>query len=336
MDITIFKQGKYMKGSIYKWLKAHTALNFIFGGILLIMIAALWETYSEEQCRITKTTINLISHLGIGGIVIGVLGILFDTRHWIDYFKERLKEIVIEKEYLDKYSLDELTSLQKDVLKAYFKDQNIGGTEGFLNYYQEHIQAIIGNPFRMNVIADFHIKYLDKSKDKLVVDEVIIFQCKSNRGKIQKEIKYIPEKNEFEKVEIISVKLEHETFEFPKGGKEILIEFASFDEAWLQPEGLGFIMPMKEYEDWDGLKITLTLRFIISTQRFISWKMAYITKGLSITINYPDDINIEKMFYCMQNNIKELPGNYDGHCRWGSDGWILPNEGIAFQFIPKS
>ncbi len=77
----------------------------------------LEEKYHEVP--VVSFFINLVGHIGIGFIVIGVLSILVETSHWVDYFKERLTEIVIDRKYLGNLSQDELINLQTDILKAF-------------------------------------------------------------------------------------------------------------------------------------------------------------------------------------------------------------------------
>lgn len=45
------------------------------------------------------------------------------------------------------------------VLKSYFKNDNIGGETGFLKFHQKNIQSILGSPYRTNFDAVLNIDY---------------------------------------------------------------------------------------------------------------------------------------------------------------------------------
>jgi hypothetical protein len=76
-------------------------------------------------------------------------------------------------------------------LKAYFKNSEIGGRDGFLGYYQKNIQGIIGMPFRTNVTMNLQIKFDHNSIDVLRIQETLTYTCMANLGNIQENICYL-------------------------------------------------------------------------------------------------------------------------------------------------
>lgn len=310
-------------------LKFTTSLLFIFLAVIIIFISVYLQAHSFSS----EVIIGFISHIGIGLLVIGTIGIIFDTNHWTTYFKNRLAEIVTEKEYLQKYTLEQLLSLQTDVLKAYFRNDDIGGSDGFLKYYQTNIQSIISSPFRTDVEINMIVRYHDiPSNLYLSIYEELRWVCKSNNGVIQKSITWIPAENEFDTLTINSVKLEHESFPVSNNGRrEIIILYANFLPEWKKPNDWGFEMTIEQYANLDNLAITINVNYVIPKYRFVAWKMAYISKDVSLTVSYPPELTITTETYCMGNIFFEIRNPGTGFYKWESKGWVLPNQGVSFQ-----
>lgn len=209
-------------------VKVLLMLFLITLGLVLILTKIILEQNTVDQPGWEKTLIELIGHLGIGAIILGVLSILLKSRHWTEYFKERLVDIVMEKSYMDRLTEPALLELQTDVLKSYFKNDNIGGEEGFLKYYQKNIQSIIGSPYRTNLDAVLNIDYLSPKNHKSIkVHKEMSWVCKSNGGSIQTEITWKPEKDEIDEVNVEYVKLEHPTFDLKDDAHVVLYEYDS-------------------------------------------------------------------------------------------------------------
>jgi hypothetical protein len=266
------------------------------------------------------------------------LSIMLESNHWTEYFKERLVDIVMEKSYMDRLTEPALLELQTEVLKSYFKNDNIGGEEGFLKYYQKNIQSIIGSPYRTNLDAVLNIDYVStKNKKSIKVHKEMSWVCKSNGGAIQDKITWQPEKGEIDKGEVDFVKLEHPTFDLKDGHRVEIYEYNSpkFKEEWKNPDGQGFEMPLKDYIHCDGLKVTISITFFIPVHRFYAWRMAHPSKGCSLTITYPTDLELKIELYGMNDekkDIKEEAGFY----KLSSEKWVLPDEGLVFQLVPAT
>jgi hypothetical protein len=298
---------------------------FILVGFIILSFSMLLE-HEVGEIGAAKLFIGLAGHVAIGLLVIGILSILLETRHWVEYFKERLAEIVVDSKYLEKLSPESLTRLQTEALKVYFKDEAIAGKDGFLSYYQNYIQEFIGSPFRINVQSDVSITYIDDAKDKVRVHETMSWECKSNGGRIQDSIHWEPNEGEFESVECLEFQISHSDL---KGGKRSF-EVATFETAWKTPNN-GFKYPLQDLIDLDGLVVTIKSDVIVSKNKFLAWRMAHPSRGILLSVRYPPDLTINKELFGLGENCTEIlePGYY----KLSSQKWILPNEGIVYELV---
>lgn len=281
---------------------------------------------------------SLIAHIGIAFLLIGLVSIIVEMDHWVHYFQKRVADVIIENEHLESLSQDGLIQIQTSVLKAYFKNNDIAGIDGFLQYYQNHIQYLIGAPFRVNVDCIFLIQYYDSSKEHFRVTETLSWECKRNKTAIQEFIDYQPEPDEFEELKIKKLEFSHEKIE--NGSIEIKEEDIKKTFS-TQHGGMRFpILPT--WKEMDGLKVKIETEYKISIHKFLAWRMAAPSRGVSMIVNYPTDFDFRKESYVMESYGKNYNNTFDktdlvhdGFVRFATSGWVLPNEGITFQLVRK-
>jgi hypothetical protein len=274
---------------------------------------------------------ELMGHFGIGAIVIGVLGILLESSHWLAYFKERLSDIVIDKSYLNDLSPQSLAALQTDVLKAFYKDSQMDGEHGFLRYYQDQIQKFIVAPYRSNFSTVLKIDYKADDRTKFVVSEKTSWQCVSNGKGIQEEIIWAPNDGEFDSAEVKTITLNHSTIS-QNEMTEMVYGMDKFEPAWKQ--GQGICMPMPEpCRGLNNLYISVEAEYTINTTRFIGTSMAHMSKGFGCTLSYPQDCAVVNEIYGMDKNWTKF--DKDGLFQISCIDWLLPGEGLVIQLLPK-
>ena len=83
---------------------------------------------------------------------------MLDLKSWREYFSERLKDVVIEQQYLSGLDNDTLNSLHVKLLKALYKDSSIDKEGGFLNYFQTNLIKYISEPYREAVKAEIELQ----------------------------------------------------------------------------------------------------------------------------------------------------------------------------------
>ena len=315
------------------WVIFNKALPFILFGIIFIFISFLPHLEGTGFSLLREIVISFFSHIGIGLLILGFVTIMIESEHWTVYFEKRLSKIVVDKEYLQKLTEVELTILQTEVLKAYFKNDQIGGTDGFLQHYQNNIQSFIGQPFRTSVIFTLDIKSLPSDNSKLKVDEYLQFTCMKNGNKCQEFIEYIPDEGEYEHIENIEVSIQHESFkneDNPEGKKKYSMENLSQMDALL-PKNLGFKFSIADY-NLDKLNVVIKLTFIVSREKLISWRMSQPTKGVNIIVHYPKDLNLfREMFFSSSLDFNEENNRDNNRYTFLLQDWLMPNEGITFQ-----
>jgi hypothetical protein len=228
-----------------------------------------------------------------------------------------------------------LIALQTEVLKAYFNNDDIGGSDGFLNYYQRNIQLLISSPFRTNVNLYYLIEYSPNDNTKLVINETMSWTCKSNGGRIQDSVKWIPSEYEVETLDGFKIVIQHDSFKNKDNGKgEITFGCSSSGSGkLLTNDKNGFTLSLDEYIHLENLRVQIVVNYTIPRERIIAKRMAYPTRGLNLSVQYPKDLAIATEPYYNENAMSStsLPGSY----HLISEDWIMPDEGITMQLLKK-
>jgi hypothetical protein len=329
----------------FNQLKYKDAYLFISMGLLLLFVSVLfnvlelWHTTNAFLIQLNEIVVQFLSHIGIGCMAIGIITIIIDMAHWTAYFETRLSKIVTEKQYLEKLDTDSLIILQTEVLKAYFKNDNIGGSDGFLSFYQKNIQAIIGMPFRVNVQMDLTIEYEDHDRTKVRVTEMLSYTCMSNAGKIQENVCYLPEEGEEFEIVDFEVTLQHDGInalatDTKNGIKKYDYEglvAAKACESLTQ----GFNLDIKSHNH-NELGVFIKVQYLFNINKFFSWRMSHPSRNVKVTIKFPKDLSLQREYFSNATHISNEDIDDDrGTYFLSVNNWLMPDEGLAFQFSPK-
>ncbi|MEI9807769.1 MAG: hypothetical protein WDO16_07765 [Bacteroidota bacterium] len=261
-------------------------------------------------------------------------------------FRTTIIQHINRKEILEKLDPEALSNLQAEVLKVYYKNNDLGGADGFINFYQKNVQAFVSSPFRVNANVsspfrvnanlNFQIDYCKDDINKFYVQETMSWICKSNGGKIQQNVSWVPGESEFEKINDFEVSIQHKSLlsnTNPTG-----TEFFSFDrlknEGCTATNNMGFSLPLKNYSSIDDLYIIVKVNCIISKERFIAWRMSLPTRGMTLTVQFPKELRMETEFYFDENNpIHYEKTSKSGYYYLHVEDWIMPDQGITIQLL---
>src|SRR5208282_4560517 len=115
--------------------------------ILVGFILIITECYIRVTCKpennLFIATLLFVETIGIAIAAFGLFSIIIDSGNWREYFGSRLREIVIEQNYLNGLDVDTLKSIQTKVLKAFFNDDKIDREGSFLNYFHLNLHRYI-------------------------------------------------------------------------------------------------------------------------------------------------------------------------------------------------
>lgn len=325
-------------GSTKKILMAGTI--WILIGIIVILLSQL---YSQEK-DLKLVAIDLSLQFGIAFVIMGIIAIIVQFKDWKVYFQERLKEIVMERAYLETLSDNEISSLQIDTLKAKYKTSNIDREGSFLHYFQQKIQDFINYPYRENVSSSTMIKEDKNNKGFFKVYESTTYICRSIGNNIQENVKWLYEEDEFVEVNDFKLRLKcpgilNKKCEIYCKDKKncnegiITLDKKSIDQKYKQEEDddiKGYVIPLKSLvEPLDHLQVELDTCVTMDLDRLFTWAMTHPSKGINFTITYPEGYKLHTFVGGIEP--REYSNNHnDNMYIFTHDGWFLPRTGIAW------
>jgi hypothetical protein len=315
-----------------------TALLWGLGGLALLFFSILLELYFTPTqspaaalpptnllgTLVFHSVIKLLELTGIACFVLGIIHILVETESWSEYFRERLREIVIQQAYLNTLDKERLAVLQTSVLKAQFKDTQVDREGSFLSYLNTNLHPYIANPYREDVAAE--LIYTDAGDCWSVFDRVT-YVCRKSASGIQQNVEGGVDPEEYVSIENFRVEIQFPSTHSQRGTKETIYD----DTPKL---GTPFDVSLDKYKDVDGLIIIITEKYKIRKNQFQYWTMAGPTKNFTITFAYPGGYKVQcKPMVLSPDQVicTEVTGYYSAKY----DFWMLPESGLAWIINPE-
>jgi hypothetical protein len=312
-------------------------------GILLILSTLRFEEAYKPLSHVGTIIANLMDHIGIAFVSIGMIGIIVDLNDWRKYFQERIADTIIQKNYLERLDHKELINLQTNTLKVLFKAEDIEREESLLNFLHTKIHGFIGSPYREGFDGRLSIECSD---DAYIVEETTTYKCRTVGDSIQDKVKWAMNKeNEKEGLDDYSVTIEipNNFFQspefrtqYPKVSAQKLTICKGDERFDLAENGLGFSFPLLDYKKIDGLFVEVFAKYRVSANRDIVWIMALPTKRFTSTVNYPRTLRLDATILGVdQREYRERVRS--GVYSLSYDAWMLPTTGIMFHiWEPKA
>src|SRR5690349_8446794 len=263
--------------------------------ILMIfgVVAKLAETYLVTYVGESKPWLSLaeelLNHATVALFSVALLGFILETRHFYEYFHHLIVETIIDKRFIAGLQDTEVKELQKRCLEAFFHIEQLDKEEGFYKFYLDKIEKHIGGPFREDTVAITTVEYSDDGKSFCATDEVS-YTCRKLGKTIQESAEWTAESDEIMETGDFEIAIktgdsDWQTYYARKG------ELADpVLEAKLG--GHGFILPLKDYQDCDGLKVKVKALYRVALERPFSWTMPCLSNRFSGSIKYPSNLDI--------------------------------------------
>jgi hypothetical protein len=313
--------------------KTKSGVAWILGGLALVFFSVILEAliFGAGTARANSIGMDLIHSLiklsdvaGIAFLVFGLIHITIETEDWSDYFRERIREIVMEQSYLSTLDKNRLETLHSSVLKAKFGDQQIDREGGFFNYLRSSIHDYIAKPYREDASAT--VIYEDAGVDWDVSDRVT-YVCRKAGGGIQPNVSWRIDPGESIRVESLKVQIKFPFTHENRGEEKILFEGRPEQDKAL-------VIPLTSYQQIDGLIVIVASKYKVKKDRLQYWSMVNLTKNFDITMKFPPDHEIQEKHLVLSPDLAVTTVN-DGFYQAKYDFWILPESGLAWVINPK-
>jgi len=321
-------------------------ISALVGFILLLVAISLQEVFHPTRFSLTFG-LHFLGHLGIAGLLLGIVGIAVEFKNWTDYFEERLAYTIRKKEFLRTLQDRELKALLEEVFRAIYKVDNFN-PDSFLNFFTTRMQDYIGGSFREKIARMMTVH--PSIEDFCRVEEDLEYKCRkidSPGSTIQSKVKWSADECDISDLDYkITLRLPRETQNFELRSDFPLCEDRSYvfrkeDLAKLKAyvtdlrvpgKSHGFELSLKEFKDIDGLHVQEHLEYSIPTDRFFAWVMNYPSKEFEAVINYPDE-EFELLVETFGMDDKDVTiTKQTGAYKLKYDSWLLPENGLAYRF----
>lgn len=270
---------------------------------------------------------SALTTLSVALIGFGIFSFALDTKNWKDYFAERIKEVVIENDYLATLDSETLKELQTRLLKAQFNNSAIDKEGSFLNYFHHHLHRFISEPFREDVSTEVLMREHTSVAGLFQVTDKVRYVCRSSGGRIQENIGWKPDEGEFEEVLSLKITVQYPSSHKDAGKKEVIYPNENSNLKTDLEEGIK--ISLDKYQDIDSLIVTTESEYVVKLGKFQYWQMAHPTKNFEVTITYPCAYQIQFKTLVLEDVVSQIT-EHPGYLKFGYGSWALPQSGIAW------
>ncbi len=331
---------------VFAWGSIGCLLGVLIMLLALYIEAVLCPVSDHVGCSISHLSrlgIELLKHLGVALVVLGLVGIILDFRDWREYFQERLAEIIVKRSYLERLDRSELISLQTDTLKAFFKVEDIDRKGSFLDYFHSKIRDFIGSPYREDT-RNIMVMTPTAAGDGYLVKDHLSYTCRKVGQSIQPSISWSMDPRDVKQINDIKFTLTIPTAHYSSA--PFASKFPEFKgpKSVITRENLSCIketasetyqLDLMKFREIDELRVSIDCEYILRKDTFLSWSFTLPSKELSITIDYPSEMDLAVQFFGIEEedlDINNQNGLYSMH--YGS--WVLPNGGLVCHLRAKN
>lgn len=311
---------------------------FKYGSFIILVGILLGFVVNWQPTLIPNEYFNvllgLISH---SLIVLGLVTILVDFPNWRSYFGDRLKEIILDRSYLNTLSEQELDALQYKLLKAKYKNSDINKEGSVLEYLVTTIQPYASFTYREGLNSTLVIEEIN---GKLRYKEHITFALRNTDHETPYKIVWTWNKEEGIENAIFKLQVQCPVEKISNkiscvcdfkddcaNSKPILIPSL---QGELPGNEIGHIVNLNEKIDSiDNVKVHLTLEYEMGVERMYYWNMSSPSKDVTMHVSIPEEYKIETFIGGMNNNEYSEDNSDPLSYIFIAPGWMLPRTGIA-------
>jgi hypothetical protein len=283
-----------------------------------------------EHLSLSYAFLLALQGIGVTLIGFGLLTLFLEIPDWRNYFADRVKEIVIQQDYLKSLDSRTLDALQDNVLKARFNDPGIDREGSFLSYFHQTLHRYIADPYREDVTAELLCEEVNDSGIKII--EKVTYACRKAGAAIQRNILWSADPDEFLAVDKVKASVQYPYTHKKRGEVVQLFEKTNLDVRGLEKSEIE--QSLESYKEVDGLIVILESHYTVSVQRFQYWQMAHPTRNFQIMVTFPREYKIQMKPLVLNENLC-LITNVEGYSSIKYDSWMLPMSGIAWRLIKE-
>lgn len=317
--------------------------NSILREVLLVGVLAVvlglslmtWTVYKFDRSPTsgewTQPAAELFVHLSVAAIVFGVFNMIIGIPDWSRYFEQRLQNIVFKHGYLRSLSKEQLRTLWRRIIRATFDNQEIDRVGTFADYFDRHLHAALGDPYRESVRG---VMSYEEDGELFFVHDFISYVVRANRGVIQDSVNWENDEDEMEAVLDVRVAVRFPDGHARAGEIEMLDMKRGTSENPL-PKRVVVNCSLAKYPGLDGLIIEVEATYLVKKSRFQSWAMSTSTRDFALTINHQPHYAVVFKDFVHDRSLtrtERLSAQFHFEC----DSWMLAHSGVAWRLEPRT
>lgn len=160
------------------------ALNIICWGIFICFLDYILPDDKKNSILFWKILHIVVSKSGEAIIVFGIGTIALEFSGFVKYTKNRLKEIVIEHDFLSKLKPDKLKEIKLKIESHLYPLNAVTNTDSLLHVIQKNVNPLLDSYFYKEYIVDVNVEIEDGYIKKTIYKKIVFSQYDDSKEQI--------------------------------------------------------------------------------------------------------------------------------------------------------
>lgn len=304
------------------WIKTR---NWIFEKLTWILIVLSLVLFLLSNSNFVDEKVSsLLEKAGLTVLSSGIFAAVLKSLQFTGIFKDEISKVMIGTDFIK--NRNDLPQLWKDISKTIYKSKfpHISDflEDRILNdyfptnaqfYYEDYSVSI--NIHEIN--ENFDIAYTQTCEYRVILDnnvEEVQLSLESQISDDDDSTTSILNKLEFFLIDGVNIELKEDSTTIDNPKKTL------------------YKIPLKGKKEFN-IKSKYNRKYPLKNENYKLFRMKYITHGMHVSVNFPNDVRVSFFNIGLINGFKNLNEDFPNHiCRIHRNDIILPQQGFGMSF----
>jgi hypothetical protein len=299
-------------------------IALVIFGLVILIGTAVTEHWVDANKSFAPFH-HLLIEIGIALISGGLIGAILETNEWSNYFSKKIRNIVIDPDFLKQLNDDKIQHLNVNLIANQYGEQ-IKKEDSLYNFFKAKTLTELKLAYRvdysLNIEATLHENTLH------IIEKISYFYHATNDDYIPKEVTWGWDKNLQKNANFIKIDMKHPHPD--------LYEFKYEPDKFIKEERDGYPTFIYRFPDkfrTDGVWVELKIEYDCNLGQVFGFIQSTPVKNISsIKLTYPEDLDSTVILFGIDETspafeMEKSKGKYE----MKYDSWCPTKYGVAIQ-----
>ena len=278
--------------------------------------------------------LEILNSISIAILTGAVIGIIIDLKEWREYFGSHIRELIIDNSYLKDLTEEKLQELERNIARIRYNTIDGDKKSSLFFYLKNRVYVLIKEPYRREVAIGLKIKSNIEYNE---IFETLQYWCCPVNGKNIELLYWTWDEDEVLEVSDIRIEIRLNSEESKALECKAVLEKNDLQKYFMEKidgnKEKGYVVNIKDIIPKEKeFCVNIISNYKLRKWMFYSWRSAYATKGIHISLSYVDCNMYRSIGGVLDSEYIEYHNEDKKFYEYSQSEWALPQSSIVFQF----